>query len=109
MDFKKCFGWMLRNSIRIEEDQPTRNARLFHLKMLIQLIQHFQLPKQQLSEELRDQPFDEHLTSDDHHIIQSNSKGPIQQDYIILATAIDRIAFLIYCFIFIVLAITYSI
>lgn len=70
---------------------------------------NFQPPKQQIAEELRDQPFDEHLTSDDHHIIQSNSKRPIQQDYIILATAIDRIAFLVYSFVFIVLAITYSI
>ncbi|XP_037024418.1 acetylcholine receptor subunit alpha-like 2 [Bradysia coprophila] len=66
-------------------------------------------PKQPIAEELRDQPFDEHVTSDDHHIIQSCSKGPIQQDYIILATAIDRVAFLIYCFVFIVLAITYSV
>jgi len=70
---------------------------------------HIPVPIQPRSEELQSQPFDEHNTSEDHQIIQSNKKGPIQQDWIILATAIDRIAFLIYCIVFAILAITYSV
>lgn len=69
----------------------------------------FHPPPQNRAEELRDQPFDEHTTSEDHQIIQTASKSPMQQDWIVLATAIDRIMFLIYCFVFIVLAVAYSI
>ncbi|KAL0274907.1 UNVERIFIED_CONTAM: hypothetical protein PYX00_002930 [Menopon gallinae] len=39
---------------------------------------------------------------------EGTSYGKFQQDWIMLAVAIDRIAFIIYCFIFIVFAIAYS-
>lgn len=62
------------------------------------------------TEEMRDQPFDEHLTYDDHQIIQKSANvGPIQQNWILLATAIDRIAFIVYALTFIILAIAYSV
>lgn len=60
-------------------------------------------------EELRDQPFEDHSTADDSQMINNTTKISIQQDWIILATAIDRVFFLIYCFVFIILAACYSV
>lgn len=69
------------------------------------------------SEELRDTnptSFDEHHSAnDDDHIITCHSSvsktGPVQQYWILLATAIDRIAFIIYFVLFFVLAISYAV
>ncbi|GAB0093407.1 neuronal acetylcholine receptor subunit alpha-4 [Sergentomyia squamirostris] len=64
---------------------------------------------QQRSEELREPPFDENNTPDDRHMIHPVSKSSNQQDWILLATAIDRVAFFIYCLIYVMLAITYCV
>jgi hypothetical protein len=56
------------------------------------------------AEELRETPFEEHRSSDDHQIIQtpSNVKPIVNQaDWIRLAIIIDRVTFFIYIFIFI--------
>lgn len=71
-----------------------------------------QQPERQFrGEELRDPPFDEQITSDDHHIIQQSrgDKGALQHEWIKLAAAIDRIAFIVYAFIFALSAMIYSI
>jgi hypothetical protein len=69
-----------------------------------------QTPAAPRSEELRDTPFEEHNSSDDHQMINAGSgKSSNQSDWILFATAIDRIIFILYCFIFIILAIAYSI
>lgn len=57
-------------------------------------------------EELREAPFEEHRSSDDHQIIQTSTNIKpiaIQADWIRLAIVIDRAAFFIYVFIFIVM------
>lgn len=60
--------------------------------------------------ELREHPFDEHTTNDEQQIIQCrNGKNSLKSDYLKLATAIDRIAFLCYLFLFTLFAIAYSI
>ncbi|XP_056638275.1 acetylcholine receptor subunit alpha-L1-like [Diorhabda sublineata] len=49
--------------------------------------------------------------SDDNHIIKSHlhqNKPNLQKDWILLAAAIDRISFVFYCLLFIVLSIVYS-
>jgi len=56
------------------------------------------------SDELRETPFEEHRTSDDHQIIQPNAGGKahvIRNEWIQLAIVIDRIAFFVYVLFFI--------
>lgn len=67
--------------------------------------------QQPRASELREHPFDEHIPNDEQQqIIQCrNGKNSIKSDYLKLATAIDRIAFLCYLFLFILFAIAYSI
>jgi hypothetical protein len=58
------------------------------------------------AEELRETPFEEHRSSDDHQIIQTPSNvkpNVIQADWIRLAIVIDRVTFFIYIFIFIIM------
>uniref|UniRef100_A0A1B0EX90 Uncharacterized protein n=1 Tax=Phlebotomus papatasi TaxID=29031 RepID=A0A1B0EX90_PHLPP len=64
---------------------------------------------QQRSEELREPPFEENNAPDDRHMIHPVTKSSSQHDWAILATAIDRIAFIIYCFIYIGLASIYCV
>lgn len=62
-------------------------------------------------EELKEAPFDEHITNEAHQIINSSSSKPsgAQQDvyWTLLATLIDRTAFFVYLLIFIILALRY--
>lgn len=63
------------------------------------------------AEEMRDHQvteFDDHQTSDDHQIIGMTSKPPLQQDWILLAAAIDRLSIVIYAIVFVILAIVFS-
>lgn len=63
------------------------------------------------AEEMRDHQvtdFDDN-NSDEHHIIKSSNKMSIQQDWILLAAAIDRITFCFFCFLFMILTIVYSV
>jgi hypothetical protein len=56
------------------------------------------------AEELREVPFEENKSSDDHRIIQTSTNVKaisIQADWIRLAIVIDRATFFIYVFIFI--------
>lgn len=58
------------------------------------------------TEELKDTPFEEHRSSDDHQIIQASTKTKahlIQNEWIRLAIIIDRITFIIYILIFIIM------
>lgn len=60
------------------------------------------------SEELKEAPFEENGQSDDHHMIQMRSNTSskahlIQNEWIRLARVIDRIAFVIYVIIFILM------
>lgn len=64
---------------------------------------------QQRDAELRDQPFEDNSTADDRQMISNLTKSSIQHDWLILATAIDRICFLSYCLVFIILAAMYSV
>lgn len=53
--------------------------------------------------------FDEHLGNDDHQMISSGStKKNYQQDWLSFATAIDRLSFVLYTFIYVILAMMYS-
>ncbi|KAJ8913429.1 hypothetical protein NQ315_017173, partial [Exocentrus adspersus] len=67
------------------------------------------------AEEMRDHQvtdFDDIITGDEHHIIRSShnaNKPTLQQDWILLAAAIDRISFIFYCLLFLILAVVYSI
>lgn len=62
--------------------------------------------------ELREHPFDEHdsMQNDEQQIIQQCriGKNSVQSDYLKLATAIDRIAFILYLFLFMIFGISYS-
>lgn len=61
------------------------------------------------AEEMRE-TFEEGHTAEDRHIIQGSvTKTSNYLDWIILGTAIDRLAFFIYAFMFIVMAIMYSV
>ncbi|XP_026464536.1 acetylcholine receptor subunit alpha-type acr-16-like [Ctenocephalides felis] len=67
-------------------------------------------------EELREQPnasnFDEMTSTDDRQMIapSSASKQPaLYQDWLLLAAALDRVGFLVYCFVFAIMAAVYSI
>lgn len=53
--------------------------------------------------------FEENNSSDEHHIIKSSNKMPIQHDWILLAAAIDRLAFCFFCFLFMILTIVYAV
>lgn len=58
------------------------------------------------AEELRETPFEEHRSSDDHQIIQTPSTTKpimISADWIRLAVIIDRFTFLVYVFVFIIM------
>jgi hypothetical protein len=68
------------------------------------------------AEELREQQaavFDDHdhmgNSSDDRQMITPRSRASSQHDWVLLAAAIDRITFLIYCLIFAILAIAYAV
>lgn len=62
-------------------------------------------------EELKEAPFDEHITNEAHQIINSTSSksNSVQQDiyWSLLATLIDRTAFYVYLLIFIILTLKY--
>jgi hypothetical protein len=67
-------------------------------------------------EELREQQtagFDDpdHMgnSSDDRQMITPRSRATSRHDWVLLAVAIDRIAFLIYCIVFTVLATVYAV
>ncbi|XP_050510436.1 acetylcholine receptor subunit alpha-L1-like [Diabrotica virgifera virgifera] len=66
------------------------------------------------AEEMRDHPvseFDESTNSEDNHIIRSHissAKPSIQKDWILLAAAIDRISFIFYFLLFVILSIVYA-
>ncbi|XP_031617172.1 acetylcholine receptor subunit alpha-type acr-16-like [Contarinia nasturtii] len=66
--------------------------------------------QQSRSSELREHPFEE-ATNDEQQIIQQcrRGKNSLKNDYVKLATAIDRIAFILYLFLFIIFGIAYSI
>lgn len=69
------------------------------------------------AEELRDQQavaFDDHdhmvNSSDDRQMITpQRARVSSQHDWVVLAAAIDRIAFLVYCLLFTILAIVYAV
>lgn len=64
------------------------------------------------AEEMRDHQvtdFEENEGDDDHHIINSTPKPSVQQEWIILATAIDRISFIGYGLVFAIIAAVYSV
>lgn len=68
------------------------------------------------AEELREQQaavFDDHdhmgNSSDDRQMITPRPRSSSQQDWVLLAAAIDRITFLLYCLLFAILAIVYSV
>lgn len=68
------------------------------------------------AEELREQQTSvledhDHIgnSCDDRQMINPRSKATSQYDWILLAAAIDRIAFLLYCFLFAILAIVYAV
>lgn len=93
-------------------------ASVLDLKVLILLLPLFQsslsASHHVTAEEMRDHQvtyFDEISQGDDHQIMRSpsiSSKPSIQQDWVLLAAAIDRILFLVYFFLFSVLAIVYA-
>ncbi|KAG5881485.1 hypothetical protein JTB14_029152 [Gonioctena quinquepunctata] len=66
------------------------------------------------AEEMRDHQvtdFDDGNSSEEHHIIKPSSgtgKPSLQQDWILLAAAIDRISFVFYSLLFSILAIVYA-
>lgn len=66
------------------------------------------------AEEMRDHQvtdFDDINSGDEHHIIRSSvnaNKPSLQQDWILLAAAIDRISFVFYSLLFLILAVVYS-
>ncbi|KAJ9578992.1 hypothetical protein L9F63_024900 [Diploptera punctata] len=68
------------------------------------------------SEELREQQasvFEDHEhmgnSCDDRQMITPRSRATSQHDWILLAAAIDRIMFLVYCLVFAILAIVYAV
>jgi hypothetical protein len=48
-------------------------------------------------------------SSDDRQMITPRSRATSQHDWVLLATAIDRISFLIYCLVFTILATVYAV
>lgn len=71
----------------------------------------FQTDQQSRVSELREHPFDEQMPNDEQRIIQQcrSGKSSLNDDYLKLATAIDRVAFIVYLFLFIIFGIAYSI
>lgn len=64
------------------------------------------------AEEMRDHQvtdFEDHNSSDEHQMIRSTKKMPNQQEWVLFATAIDRLCFLLYSFVYLVLGIVYAI
>lgn len=53
--------------------------------------------------------FDENGLGDDKQFIAARSKTQYQNDWILLAVAIDRISFIFYSLLFLILSISYSI
>uniref|UniRef100_U5EQR7 Putative acetylcholine receptor n=1 Tax=Corethrella appendiculata TaxID=1370023 RepID=U5EQR7_9DIPT len=96
--------------IKIGLDSPF--GQLLGLKSL-----YLKLPSEMHGEEMQSPSSntatnndDECLTSSDAaQILKIPEKYSVQQDWFLLAIAIDRLAFLFYCFIFIILAILYSV
>lgn len=91
----------------ISKEQGMETFELFlNIYLLLQTVQ------QPRVSELREHPFDEHdnMQNDEQQIIQQcrNGKNSVQNDYLKLATAIDRIAFVIYLFLFAIFGISYS-
>lgn len=72
---------------------------------------HHSLPKSSGGEEMTDnQPvFSEQQDLPEGQGLYSTSLKSCQQDWLLVAVAIDRIAFLFYCFLFIVFALAYSV
>lgn len=66
-------------------------------------------PIDDMDKELQDQNFEIQGTDDNRHIINQSTKKSIQHDWIILAMAIDRLCFLVYSIIFIILASIYAV
>lgn len=60
------------------------------------------------NEEMREGHGEEHVTVDDRQMI-SQTHSSTQNDWILMAMAIDRITFLVYCFMFAILSISYSV
>lgn len=75
------------------------------------LLSHLKVPPNiHRAEELRENSaFDEPHAADDRQIIQSSIPKLNHQDWVILGTAVDRLSFLVYCFVFIIVAIVYSV
>jgi hypothetical protein len=48
-------------------------------------------------------------SSEDRQMISPRSRGSSQHDWLLLAVAIDRIAFLVYCLVFTILATVYAV
>lgn len=71
---------------------------------------HHSLPKSSRGEEMTDsQPvFSEQQDLPEGQGIESTNLKSCQHDWLLVAVAIDRIAFLLYCFLFIVFALAYS-
>lgn len=70
----------------------------------------FKNNQQSRASELREHPFEEHIQNDEQQIIQQcHGKSSLKSDYLKLATAIDRIVFILYFFLFIIFGIAYSI
>lgn len=70
------------------------------------------IPQQQRNanvEELRENTFEDHNTSEDHHMIQPVKSNISQQDWILFATAIDRLSFLVFGIIYAILAVVDSV
>lgn len=78
--------------------------------LLLDHVDDSEIVQQPRASELREHPFDEHTSNDEQQIIQCRSgKNSLKTDYLKLATAIDRMAFVCYFFLFILYAIAYSI
>lgn len=61
------------------------------------------------AEELRESAFEDHTTSEDHHMIQPLKSIISQQDWILFATAIDRVSFFVFGVVYAILAIVDSV
>lgn len=64
------------------------------------------------AEEMKDHQvtdYEDQNSGEEHQIIRSTRKVPVQHEWILLAIAIDRVSFLVYGFLFAILALVYSI
>lgn len=77
----------------------------FHLSSVSQKAE-----RQSRGEELRDPPFDENVNTDDQQIIQHTrgDRAALQNEWIKLAVAIDRVAFIAYTLVFAMSAMIYA-